>query len=279
VNWLARAKRVRARLADIVREIYLEHRVEIEELRRKGQRLWEREDLVWHLAIHRIVSSQAGVTLDPALSYEGVRECILSTDDPVRSIERVLSALSGGVMHTRERANALVRAYEQVASEGGLEVVNQVFRSLPDRRAMSSFLRRFELGPDGRYSGIQSVYDPFRDLFRPEFEVELVVTEEMQTLLDRLRLFLIYVPPSLDTPGAAGDADASETEGKDTRQSMNEQFYRGVAEQAKLQPWELEQLIRRYFFEVLRAVNGLGDELDKEASSKATAGGAPTTPC
>lgn len=240
VDWLARTRIARARLAPVVHEVYMQNKVQLDGLKERGQRLLERDDIVWYLVISTAVTSQADVIASPALTYEAVRDISISSFDPEEELAKILLGLGGIASGGNERAKALLRAHEQIEQEGGLQAVNEKLRAIEDRRSIYYFLQRFGAGSRGPYTSANSLYNPLDDLYSPAFHDQLEVTGELQSILDKLDLSRYSLPTP--TPGE-----------KST--SAQEQFYRGVAEQVGLEPWLLERLLRLHYREITKLLD------------------------
>ncbi|MEO8287124.1 MAG: hypothetical protein ABI670_11895 [Chloroflexota bacterium] len=241
VDWLTRSRTACERLVPVVRMVYQQNQLQLEGMKERGQRLFERDDIVWSLVLSTAVSSQSDIIDSPALSYEAVHLIADVSFDPVEEIAELVAGLGGIDARKKEAADVLLRAHELIEEDGGLQEVTKRFHAIESRQAVYNFLHRFRAGSRGPYSSANSLNNPLDELYQPAFRDQVQITGEMQFLLDKLQLSGLALPRQ---------------DPRDGSQSAYEQFYQQVAVEAGLEAWLLEQMVRLYY----REINNLLDK-------------------
>jgi hypothetical protein len=197
--------------------------------KKEGETELKRPDFVWHLLL------QSFATWGGSRGWEGLigtRENYdrvtfealsrLDLEARLRELEEVF--LAAGVRYARMKADLMAQNHDLVAEMGGPEVAKRLAFAQEGRAAKIAFMKRF-YGIGDKYAR-----NIWMDCYHPDFRDAVAVDERIKKVTKAL-----------------GYSFASYDE--------HERFYRGVAAEADLEPWELDRLLYNHLDEFLAVVH------------------------
>ena len=275
VDWVTRADKARARLASAVDKVYFQHRRSIQDIRSRGQLLWNEKELLWMLFVSRVVMSDYATSHRPPLTYDELHQLVQDSERPdepaIKQIVKILES-AGLLARAEGLARDMVRYYELIKSKGGLDKVTEEFRSLDNRRAMRHFLKQLETDSTVLASKGSRSYGMFDELFDERFNEQLLINNEMWTLLSELELVTGPYAHLSDNRTDDERWPVLSSSRKSNEQTPFERFFMQVAEQARVEPWELEQLIMRHHPELSKELKKSEDQPADQSYQTAVSG-------
>jgi hypothetical protein len=204
----------------------MQHR--LEELKREGETLRKRPDLLWYLLLQSAATQGNsrgwdGLCGDPA-NLRSVDYAVLAPLNPEDREARLLSALrKAKVRMPTVKAPRLSRNVTRLAEMGGVEQATKRMLGLPNRDEKLRFMQSF--------AGIGEKYgrNVWMDIYDPAFRDTVAVDERLKKIVRAL--------------GFTGHG-----------YKAYEEFYCGVAREAALEPWELDRLLYNFTGHFLAAV-------------------------
>jgi hypothetical protein len=205
----------------------------------EGERELERPDLVWRLLLQSFATwggsrGWSGL-MGTRENYDRVTFEALSRLDPetrLRELEEEF--LAAGVRYARMKANLMAKNYDLVAEMGGPEEAKTLAFAQDGRAAKIAFMKRFH-GVGDKYAR-----NIWMDCYHPDFRDAVAVDERIKKVTEAL-----------------GYSFAGYDE--------HELFYRGVAVEAGLEPWEVDRLLYNHQDEFLAAAQAGGEEEEQSA--------------
>jgi hypothetical protein len=195
-----------------------------------GRRLRQRDDLVWHLLLQSFATmgnsrGWPGLFETPGLaeqvSFSSLRRCPASG----RRLRLEMVLRKAKVRMAARKAEWLAVNFQSIEKAGGVRVVTRHALSLGTREAKYRFMDEFKgIGPKYARNVWMDIYDPlFRDAVAIDERIKSITTA------------LGYSFKTYDE---------------------HEAFYRQIAQDARLEPWEMDRLLYRFKDHFLIAIDG-----------------------
>lgn len=218
----------RTKLLAALQDLPPEMRRRLKALKAEGRALRKRPDLLWYLLLQSAATQGnsrgwVGLCGDP-VTLASVSFAKLATMTSSRREAALLAALQKAkVRMPTIKAQRLAANLARIIELGGVEAATKLMLSLPDREAKLQFIRSF--------AGIGEKYgrNIWMDIYDPAFRDAVAIDERLKKVAK-----------------AMGFVSNSYQEA--------EQFYCQIAEEAGLEPWELDRLLYQFTDHFLEAV-------------------------
>lgn len=206
--------------------------------KKEGERELERPNFVWHLLLQSFATWGGSRGWEGLIgtreNYDRVTFGTLSRLGPearLRELEEVF--LAAGVRYARMKADLMAENHDLVAEMGGPEEAKRLAFAQEGRAAKIAFMKRF------RGIGDKYARNIWMDCYHPDFRDAVAVDERIKKVTEALGYSF------------AGYDD-------------HERFYRGVAAEAALEPWEVDRLLYNHLDEFLAVVDTDGEERPRD---------------
>lgn len=210
----------RQKLVNILKNLPLDMRNKLEELKREGQKELRKTEFIWHRLL---------VSFSTMGNSRGYRGLILNKDNYNKVTFDSLSRLSSnqrlkrledifsvaGLRMPIPKAHWQARNYEKIINLGGLSKVNKEALGQPGTKAKIDYMKQFD-GIGDKYAR-----NIWMDVHHPDFYENIAIDERIKSISLAL--------------GYSFRAYAD-----------HEKFYLDIAHEANLQGWELDRLLYNF---------------------------------
>jgi len=224
VNAVELRKESPERLASILRDLAVEHKAKLDELKSKAADL-ERDDAVWHLLLQSFSTlggsrGWEGLIGNPAnyrqVTFEAIKKCAASRR--LQQVEETL--LAAKVRYPKRKAEHLVVNFALVEGMGGPVEARRQLLDQPGREGKMAFLKRFK-GIGNKYAR-----NILMDVYHPDFRNSIALDSRVRGISSALGLEF-------------------------SNDQEHEEYYLGVAKKAGLNGWEVDRLLYNFRDKVL----------------------------
>ena len=202
----------------------------LQERKAEGRRLRQREDLVWYLLLQSFATmgnsrGWAGLFETPGLAPQVSFASLRRWPASARRLRIEMVLRKAKVRMPAQKAKWLAANFESIEKAGGVKAVTRHALGLSTREAKYRFMDEFEgIGPKYARNVWMDIYDP---LFRDAVAID-----------ERIKAITSALDYSFKT------------------YDEHEAFYRQVAQDAKLEPWEMDRLLYGFKDHFLSAIEG-----------------------
>jgi hypothetical protein len=196
----------------------------------EGRRLQQREDLVWQLLLQSFATMRnsrgwAGLFGTPGLASQVSFASLHRWTPAARRLRIEMVLRKAKIWMPAQKADWLAANFASIERAGGVKTVTQHALSLTSRDEKYRFMDAFEgIGPKYARNLWMDIYDP---LFRDAVAID-----------ERIKSITAALGYSFRTYEA------------------HEQFYRDIADEVRLEPWEVDRLLYQFRDYFLAAITG-----------------------
>jgi hypothetical protein len=194
----------------------------------EGRRLQRRSDLVWHLLLQSFATmgnsrGSTGLFGTPNLAAQVSYASLQRWPPAARRLRIEMVLRKAKVRMPAQKAAWLAANFASIAKAGGINAVTQKALGLATREQKYQFMDAFEgIGPKYARNVWMDIYDPlFRDA--------VAIDERIKSITSALG----YSFKTYDD---------------------HENFYRDIAREARLEPWEVDRLLYHFRDDFLAAI-------------------------
>lgn len=224
-SWVDEEKR--ARLANYLRQQHPLKKQELDNAKKYGLEMLERDDTVWWFLMrsqnlphhdHWQKHSEArGGSRHPDISYESIRDLMHSNEIGLsdRLVERLRTAFTQPGIDLKKTAAAVTAWYSKIETEGGIKAINQRFIEVQSLADIKEFVSGFV------QVDVKSTSKILADMYHPALRHEIVDPSKLVSL---------------------GSREVS-LEDRENSQDEEMQFCRQVVDEAGMDVWEVNWLM------------------------------------
>lgn len=204
----------------------------LEELKEEGRGIAARKDMIWYQLVHSLATLQrssgwenlkADQTLLDSISSEN-----LSALDRERRHSRLKQAMwQAKVRMPDKKADWLLENFDRIEAMGGAEAATRTALALSSPEEKIDFMMAFR--------GIGAKYgrNSWMDLYDPDFRQSIAIDTRISRITEALGFAF-----------------------RKSQYREHEAFFQQVAEEADLEPWELDRLLYQFTDHFLTAIEG-----------------------